>query len=186
MTAIASERGRQLIAGGGIALAALLWIVQPWRGIDPFVYPPHAQMLLLPFGVMPPTAAVAIWTALNVFCLWHAAERLGPRRDLALLACLPPAALLMVATGYPAGFLALMAVLVLTLGQSRPGLAGLCLALMTVHPPVALLLLLLVLLRGHWRAAASAAAWAVALFAVSVITVGLPAWTQYAQYGAMP
>jgi hypothetical protein len=138
-------------------------------------------MLLSAFGAMPPGAAVAIWAALNLFCLFRAGELLGARMDLALLACAAPATLIMVASGYPGGFLALMATIVFTQGRARPGLAGLCLALMTVHPQLALLLALLLLPTGYWRAIAVAIPWTLALLAASVISFGLEPWTNFLQ-----
>ena len=131
MISVQAERDRLIVAGAGLAVVVLLCIVEPWRYVDSFAYPPHAAMLLLPFGAMPPAIAVATWLALNLFCLLHAGELMGLRRDFALLAGLPSAALLMVATAYPAGFVTLMATLVITRGHDRPILAGLCLAMMT-------------------------------------------------------
>jgi hypothetical protein len=179
MISIRSERDRLIVAGAGLAAVALLCIVQPWRYVDGFAYPPHAAMLLSPFGAMPSGVAVATWLALNLFCLFHAGELMGLRRDLVLLAALPPAALLMAATAYPAGFLALMATLVLTQGHGRPVLGGLCLAMMTVHPQLAALFALLLLPLGYWRAVAAAAAWTLALVAASLVTVGIDAWADY-------
>jgi hypothetical protein len=179
MISVRSERDRLIVAGAGLAVVALLCIAQPWRHVDGFAYPPHAAMLLLPFGAMSSGVAVASWLALNLFCLVHAGELMGLRRDLVLLACLPPAALLMAATAYPAGFLALMATLVLTQGHERPGLGGLCLAMMTVHPQLAVLFALLLLPLGCWRAVAAATAWTMGLIAASVITLGTAAWGDY-------
>jgi hypothetical protein len=179
MISVRSERDRLIVAGAGLAVVALLCIAQPWRYVDGFAYPPHAAMLLLPFGAMPSGVAIATWLALNLFCLVHAGELLGLRRDLVLLACLPPAALLMAATAYPAGFLALIATLVVTQGHGRPGLGGLCLAMMTVHPQLAALFALLLLPFGYWRAVVAATAWTLALIAASVITVGLAGWADY-------
>jgi hypothetical protein len=179
MISVRSERDRLIVAGAGLAVVALLCIAQPWRYADGFAYPPHAAMLLLPFSAMPSGVAVATWLALNLFCLVHAAELMGLRRDLVLLACLPPAALLMAATAYPAGFLVLMATLVLTQGHARPVLGGLCLAMMTVHPQLAAVLALLLLPLGYWRAVAAATAWTLALITASVITLGTAAWGDY-------
>jgi hypothetical protein len=184
MISVRSERDRLIVAGAGLAVVALLCIAQPWRYVDSFAYPPHAAMLLLPFGAMPSGIAVATWLALNLFCLLHAGELMGLRRDLVLLACLPPAALLMAATAYPAGFLALMATLVVMQGHGRPGLGGLCLAMMTVHPQLAALFALLLLPFGYWRVVVAASAWTLALIAASVVTVGIPAWGDYLRFAS--
>jgi hypothetical protein len=179
MIPAASERSRQIMAASGAALIVLLCLVQPWHYVEAFVYPPHAKMLLLSFGAMPPSAAIGIWIALNLFCLWRAGELLEAQLDLTLLAWVTPLALLMVATGYPAGFLALMATITVTRGHDRPALAGLCLAMMSVHPQLAFVCAVLLLLFGYRRAVLLATLWIAALVVASLVTVGPQAWTEY-------
>ena len=144
------ESGHMRIAADAMVAATLLYVVQPSHVLDAFVYPPHANMLLLPFGAMPSGAALAIWTALNLFCLLRARELLGSPPDLILIAAVSPLTVIMVATGYPVGFLALMMTIVLAQGHERPGPAGLCLALMTVHPQLAFGFALLLLPGLAW------------------------------------
>ena len=186
-----SERNRLIVLGSGIFAFALVHVglagvLRPSSFADgaAFTYAPHARLLLLPFGAMPFAAAVAIFSALNLFCLYRAAELMLPRGDLALLAVASPAALTMVASGYAGGFLALLATVVLMQGHKRPGLAGLNLALMTVQPQFALLFALVLLPLGYWRAVALALPWTLALMAASVITFGPEPWGHYL-HGAM-
>ena len=147
-----------------------------------FSYPPHALLLLLPFGAMPFGAALAIWTALNLFCIYRAGELLAPRRDLALIACASPAVLMMVVYGHFGGLLALLATVVLVQGGKRPVLAGLCLALMSVKPQLALLFGALLLLIGQWRIVAWSLAWTLALVAASLITFGWQPWLNFIEW----
>lgn len=149
--------------------------------LDEFVfsYPPHALMFLLPFGAMPFGAAVLLWTALNLYCVFRAVELMRGRRDLALLACLAPAVLMMVVYGHFDGFLALLATFVLIEGHRRPRLAGLCLALMTVKPQLALMFGVYLLLIGHWRVVAVSVPATLVLVAVSIVTFGLRPWEDF-------
>jgi hypothetical protein len=147
-----------------------------------FSYPPHALLLLLPFGAMPFGAAIAIWTALNLFCIYRAGELMAPRRDLALVACLSPAVLMMVVYGHFGGLLALLATVILVQGGQRAVLAGLCLALMSVKPQLALLFGVFLLLIGQWRIIAWSIAWTLALVAASLITFGWQPWTNFIEW----
>jgi hypothetical protein len=177
-----SERERWIAVGAGL-LATVVAI-----GVAPppadaagaaFPYPPHARLLMLPFGAMPYSAAAAIWSALNLFCIYRAAELIHPRRDLAVFAALSPAALMMLAFGYAGGFLALMAAVVVMQGGERPARAGLCLALMTVQPQLAFLFGMMLLVLGYRRAVVMAVPWTLALLAASVVTFGLEPWLAF-------
>jgi alpha-1,2-mannosyltransferase len=177
MTAAAlSDRERWLVVGGGLlATFAAIGIGMPSdNSADAaLAYPPHAWLLMLPFGHMSYGPAAAIWSALNLFCIYRAAELIHPRRDLALFAALSPAALMMLTSGYAGGFLALLAAVIVVQGHERPIRAGLCLALMTVQPQFALLLALMLLLLGYRRAVLIAIPWTLALVVASVITFGV-------------
>ena len=184
------ERDRAIIVGGGLFAAfAAIGIGMPAgdnAGAVTFVYPPHARLLLLPFGAMAYGAAAAIWSALNLFCVYRAAELMSPRRDLALLACISPAALMMLGSGYAGGFLALMATVVVIQGHTHPGRAGLCLALMTVQPQLALLFGLVLLLVGYGRAVSMAVPWTLALVAAATITCGMQPWVDFLDAAGAP
>jgi hypothetical protein len=80
-----------------------------------------------------------------------------------------------------------MATVVVTQGHRYPGRAGLCLALMTVQPQLALLFGLILLPVGYWRAVLMAVPWTLALLAASVITFGVQPWVSYLDAaGAQP
>jgi hypothetical protein len=144
-----------------------------------FSYPPHIVLVLLPFGAMPFAVAVAIWTALNLVCVFHAANLLRPRPGLAALACLAPAVLVMVAYGHFGGVLALLATFVLVKGKERPVLAGLCLAAMTVKPQIALMFGVFLLLTGFWRVVAISIPATLMFVAVSVVALGVRPWLHF-------
>lgn len=181
MVAALTNRERWMVIGGGLlaAIAAIAVGVHHDTAAAAFPYPPHARLLMLPFGAMAYGPAAAIWSLLNLFCLYRAAELIQPRRELALFAALSPAALMIFASGYPGGFLALMASVVVMQGREHPARAGLCLALMTVEPQLALLFGLMLLLLGYRRAVMIAIAWILALLAASIVTLGVQAWVDF-------
>ena len=187
IAAALTDRERWIVVGGGLLATILATGIGLPAGATTgavFPYPPSARLLMLPFGAMPYGAAAAIWSALNLFCIYRAAELIQPRRDLALFAALSPAALVALASGYAGGFLALMAAIVVVQGRERPGRAGLCLALITVQPQLALLLGLMLSLLGYRRAVLIAIPWTLALLAASVITFGVDPWTEFLRAGA--
>ena len=65
--------------------------------------------------------------------------------------------------------LALAAVFILTRGKERPMLAGICLALMSVKPQVAVMIGLVMLCAGYWRALMWSIPAGVVLLAASVV-----------------
>jgi hypothetical protein len=187
MAAVApADRERWVVVGGGLlATLVVIGVAAPADATGAaFPYPPHARLLMLPFGAMPYGAAAAIWSALNLFCIYRAAELIHPRRDLALFAALSPAALTVLAFGYAGGFLALLSAVVIVQGAERPVRGGLCLALMTVQPQLAFLFGMMLLVLGYRRAVVMAVPWTLALLAASVITFGHEPWIAFLQSGA--
>lgn len=152
--------------------------------LDQFVfsYPPQALLFLLPFGAMPFVPAVLLWTGLNLFCVFRAVELMRGPHHLAALACCSPAVLLMVAYGHFDGYLALLATVILVQERERPLLAGLCLALMTVKPQLALMLGVFLLLTGEWRIVAISVPITLGLVAISIITFGLKPWIDFVTF----
>ncbi len=150
-----------------------------------FSYPPHSLLVLAPLSLLPYSAALCAWTALNIGALAWATARLaeaGNRRALLICACLSPAALTMVLYGQFGGLLALGALVVVLDSEERPIVAGLCLALMTVKPQIALALGLIMLLSGRWRCLVVAAGVTAVMILLSVAVFGLKPWLQFVQF----
>lgn len=146
-----------------------------------FSYPPHALLLLLPFGLLPYLPALLLWTGLNLAALAAATRLIGGRPSFAALACLSPAAAAMAMYGHFGGLLALGATLAVTESGRRPRLAGLCLALMSVKPQFALVLGLLLLCAGRLRCLLHAAAFATVLVALSLAAFGWAPWLRFVE-----
>lgn len=160
------------------AIRAAFGHVAPNRMI--FSYPPHALLVLLPFGALPYLPALVAFTALNLAALAAATRLLAPGRPLLwALACLSPSSAAMVMYGHFGGLLALAASLALIESGRRPGLAGLLLALTSVKPQFALVLALVLLAGGRWRCLAAASAFTAGLVALSLAAFGTGPWERF-------
>lgn len=156
-----------------------LWQVAQFGpiGVHNFSYPPLVLPLMLPFGALPYPVALAAWLGLTGALFVHAA-RPWWRAETGLPAWLvlaTPAALVNVWAGHY-GFLigALLLYGWRALEGGRPRLAGLCFGLIAIKPHLAILVPLVLLIRGEWRAIAAAAATVGALVAASLLL--FPAW----------
>jgi alpha-1,2-mannosyltransferase len=147
-----------------------------------FSYPPHSLLFFVPFALLPFTVSVWVWTAVNFLCVYASVQLLQRDRALGLIACLSPAVLIMAAYGHFGGVLGLLALVVLLRGHERPGLAGACLAVMTVKPQFAAVFGLFALLTGYWRAALVAVPFTTALVGISVLAFGVRPWIDFFQW----
>lgn len=146
-----------------------------------FSYPPHALLLLMPFGLLPYLPALTLWTGLNLGALALASRRLSRAgASFAGLACLSPAAAAMVMYGHFGGLLALGATVAVQESERRPALAGLCLALTSVKPQFALVLGLVLLCAGRLACLAAALAGTALLVGLSVAAFGMEPWERFA------
>lgn len=154
-----------------------------------FSYPPHALLFFVPFGLLPFSLALAIWSTLNVACLFWAARlllraeddgRAEPERVVVLAAaCASPAVVAMLLYGHFGGMAGLAATGVLLSARQRPVLAGALLAALTAKPQFAAALGLILLTWGQWRALAAAATGTVLLVGLSALVFGLTAWRRF-------
>jgi hypothetical protein len=147
-----------------------------------FSYPPHALPLLAPFGALPYLAAYVVWSLIGA--VGFAAIALGRRpvaADKALLAAIALAPILWVniVFGQLGLLLAVLFVGALRALPARPVLAGILMGVLTIKPQLGLLLPLVLLLTGAWRAIAAAIATALALAALSLALFGIEPWQLY-------
>jgi hypothetical protein len=143
----------------------------------PFLYPPCAALLLLPFGALPYGAALLAWSLLGLgLYLGAAAGAARPRRLVLPAALVAPAGLACLLAGQTGLLLGGLALLGVAWLPRRPVLAGVAFGLMALKPQLALLPGLALLLAGHWRSAAAAALSAALLVLASVLVFGPAAW----------
>lgn len=171
--------GRMLLAGDATGL------FDPWTHFafqrrtfaDPNVevygwhYPPFFLAVAALLATMPYVAALALWQA-STFTLYLAAIRAiaPPHRLLIAVAIGFPAVFVTLGHGHNAFLTAGLLGFGLLLLDRRPVLAGLCIGLLAYKPQFGLILPVVMVLGGHWRAVGAAAV------TVGAMTVAVTLW----------
>jgi Glycosyltransferase family 87 len=158
-------------------------LLEHFRGLRPFIYPPSALLAFLPFSLASFDLANALWTGLGlVALLWVMFAHLKEVRTLTLLAMvLTPASVLVLATGQVTFLVAALTVAALFWLKPRPGLAGVLFGIAGALKPQALVLLPLALLATReWRALLTAALTVSLAVLVSALVFGVGAWIDWA------
>lgn len=179
-------------------LAAAMQLHRPEASVDGLTwqYPPHASLIFAPIGLLPFEAAYALWCGLGLAAFAAVLYSVGVRgRALAaLMATLP--VLIVLNTGQNALFTASLMLLAVFNSRSRPILAGLAAALLTLKPQLGILLPVIFLAGGHWRAFTVAAVGSLGLWLGSALALGVETWRAFFEFlgivsgsvtdGAMP
>ena len=157
-------------------------MLEHFRGLRPFVYPPSALLVFLPFSAMPFELANLVWTGFGVAALlWAMFARLKTPRVLTLVAMLlaPPSVLVLV-TGQVTFLVAALSVAALYALRSRSALAGVLFGVAGALKPQALVLLPLALLATReWRTLLTAGATVALVALASALAFGVGAWAQW-------
>ncbi|MET0370757.1 MAG: glycosyltransferase family 87 protein [Sphingobium sp.] len=146
-------------------------------------YPPSAMLVAAPFGLLPYLPALLLWTLIGIVAL-VAAARLWTRdwRIIALIVA-SPACLFGLISGQFASLAAAILLAFLHWRTSRPLLAGALLGVLTVKPQLGLLIPLLLLVTGNWRAIAAATASTLLLVSAVALLWGPEIWHVYLAQG---
>jgi arabinofuranan 3-O-arabinosyltransferase len=176
--------GRQALDGAASAAydvsahkgAEVAALGHPFAGEYPWIYPPSFFFVAAPLALLPFVAAYSAWLALS-FPAYLAAIRaiIGDRLGF-LFACSYPGILsnvLVRQNGFATAALIGGALLLL---ESRPVLAGCCIGLLSFKPHLGILLPLVLIAGGHWRAIIGAASVTALLFLASVWIFGSDSW----------
>jgi hypothetical protein len=145
----------------------------------PWFYPPTFMLVVLPLGLAPYLAALALWLGLTLLAYLAIVYRIAPHRMTPLLALLFPGAADVLFSGQN-GFLS--AALLgggLLLLERRPWLAGLLIGLLSYKPHLGALIPVALIAGGHWRAFAAAAITTVAFAGLSAAVFGLEPWLAF-------
>ncbi len=179
-------------------LAAAIETHRPETHVDGLTwqYPPYASLIFAPVGLLPFEMAYAVWSWLGIALFALALRQIGVRGQalIALMATIP--VLIALNTGQNALFTTSLMLLAVFHAKSRPVLAGAAAALLTLKPQLGLLLPVLFLAGGHWRAFAAAALGSLLIWGGSVLVLGTATWTAFFEFlghvsgsvtdGAMP
>lgn len=152
----------------------------PQSGYFAFFYPPHYLMYLLPLGVLPYYAALAVWLLVTfALAYWVLAQIIGHKKELLLLAIAFPATFLTISHGQNAFLSGALFGGGLLLLERRPLLAGVCFGLLTFKPQLGLLIPLVLIASGQWRVIFSAGMTFVVLVILSAASFGIEIWTAF-------
>ncbi|MGH6968188.1 MAG: glycosyltransferase family 87 protein [Stellaceae bacterium] len=169
----------------GVRSTALLnarfgpWLAHPLP-LHPWLYPPHALLLMLPFGLLPFVPAGLLFLALGfaaaVAAAWRFAKTGTERAIHAASLVLCPAAAVTVCLGQNT-FLT-CALLLAGFGtlRRRPILGGALLGIATYKPQLWLMVPVALIAARQWRALAAAVGAALLLAAASVALFGFEPW----------
>ena len=162
--------------------APALHALQVGMGLDsgdgnPYAYPPHAALLLLPVAGLGYWAAAAVWLGggLALYVAAVAAGRDGARW-MVLAAVLAPTTALNLAFGQGGFLVAALLIGGLRLAPVRPVLAGVLFGVLTFKPQFGLMVPIALIAAGHWRCLGAAVVGAVALAVVATVWQGADIW----------
>jgi hypothetical protein len=140
--------------------------------------------------------AYALWSWLGIALFALVLGTIGVRGHalMALIAAIP--VLIVLNTGQNALFTASLMLLAVFHAKSRPVLAGIAAALLTMKPQLGILLPVVFLAGGHWRAFMAAALGSFLIWGGSVLLLGAATWAAFFEFlgvvsgsvteGAMP
>ena len=154
-------------------------------GAHNFSYPPTLLLFVWPLAFLAYVPALLLWTTATGAAFLLAARSYLDRAALPLwVAALLPACLVNLWAGHHGFVLAALWLAAFASLPSRPLLAGLLFALLTLKPHMGALIPLVLLIRGEWRTIAAASAGTAAMVAASVLVFGLEAWVNYFDWTA--
>ena len=142
-------------------------------------YPPHLLLMTWPLAFLPYLPGYLVWCALGMALYLLASSEGGRCRERLFMLAVAPAAWMNIFAGQN-GFItaALMIGGLVQLGR-RPVLAGICFGLLTIKPQLGLLLPVMLVLTGQWRAILAAIATTAALVVATGLLFGFEIWPEY-------
>ena len=154
-------------------------INDPRIGFEVWDYPPSFLAMVLPFSLMPYDLALLLWTVLTLAAYLLVIRAIMKGRDAMWVAIAFPGALINVLDGQN-GLLtmSLLAGGILLL-ENRPLLAGLLFGLLTYKPQFSVLVPVVLIATGQWRALFSAGITVMLLVALTALLFGIPTWQAF-------
>ncbi|WP_296225389.1 glycosyltransferase family 87 protein [Ralstonia sp. UBA689] len=149
------------------------------HAILPWFYPPTFLLFVLPFGLLPYWLAVPVFFGVSAGAFLSVVRRIVPWREAWLPCVAFPGIAVVLATGQNALLLAACAGLALTKLQSRPVVAGMLLALLTLKPQLALMVPVALVCARAWKTLAAMALTTLGLTAVALGAFGVQSFTAF-------
>ncbi|MGL4285491.1 MAG: glycosyltransferase family 87 protein, partial [Phreatobacter sp.] len=180
--------GRMLLGGDAVGLfdPATHFAFQRQVFANPAIdvfgwhYPPFFLGVAAVLALMPYVPALIVWQA-STFSLYLAAVRAitPPLPGVTMVAIGFPAVLVTLGHGHNSFLSAGLIGFGLVLLDRRPVLAGVLIGLLAFKPQFGLVLPVVLVLGGHWRAAVSAAVTVLALAATATGLLGIEVWAAF-------
>lgn len=142
-------------------------------------YPPPFLLLATALATLPYLPALGLWQAATLVPFAALIRRMTGRAEAWLFVLAAPVSLICVLHGHNGFLTALLLGGGLLMLERRPFIAGLLLGCLVYKPQFALVLPLLLLVTGNWRAIAGAAASSLGLIALSYGIWGWPVWQAF-------
>ena len=142
-------------------------------------YPPHAGLIFSPIGLLPFSLAYALWFAVGVAAFAGALTVANVDRRAVLVLVLTSPIFLAMITGQIVLLVTSLMLVSVFWAKSRPILAGLAAALLTIKPQLGIFLPLVFIAGGHWRAFVSAAVFSLTLWLGSAAILGVETWIAF-------
>jgi alpha-1,2-mannosyltransferase len=179
--------GGQLTAHGRVAeiyssgyMTAVDQLVGHTLSVHAFSYPPTALLFLWPLGFIGYLPAFLLWVLATGTAFVVAARPHLARAGLpAWIAVFLPASLINVWAGHYGFVFSALLLAAFSSLEKRPFLAGWLIALLTFKPHMGVLIPLVLLVRGAWKAIIAAVAGTATLVAASLLFFGLEPWRTY-------
>lgn len=144
-------------------------------------YPPQIVLFVWPFGLLPYLQAYALWCILGLGLYVWTAVAGGVERRYAIFLAVAPAVAVTVFFGQNGFFTAALLIGGLANLERRPTVAGILFGILAGKPQFELLLPVLLVMTGRWRAIAAAVATAAILIVATSVWFGFDIWVQYVQ-----
>lgn len=153
-------------------------LAMPEAGLRPWVYPPSALPLFLPFSALPFWVAFWLYNAASLAIFWTAARLLVRGLPLAIAILSPPVTMAL-ETGQTALVIGALVIAGVVGLKKRPVLSGVLLGVAAAWKPQILILAPLALISGgHWRSLAAFFCGGAAMVAASLV-FGLTPWLDW-------
>ena len=158
------------------AVPALPGIVFPWH------YPPTFLLPVVPLGVLPYPAALALFVVAMAALGAVLVHRVLPDRRAWITAAATPAGLIGLLDGQNAFLTVALAGFALLWLERRPIAAGVLIGLLALKPHLAVLFPLALLAEGRWRSIAAAAVTVIVLTVASFLAFGWEIWAAFLRH----
>jgi len=145
----------------------------------PWLYPPTYLLLLLPFGLLPYNAALAVWLGTTLGGYLFIIRRIAPHPRVLWWALAFPGIYMNLFYGQNGFLSGIFLGGGLLLLERSPGAAGFFLALLTYKPHLAVLVPVALAAGRRWRALLAMVAWTAALILAATLALGTHPWVAF-------